>query len=65
MPLYEYRCMACRVLTEKMRRTADRNKPATCHKCGKPARRVISIPQKPVVVRMTAEQIHRDPEVWR
>ena len=65
MPLYEYRCMACRSVTSYMRRTAKRNEPATCPECGMPARRIISKPQKPVVVEMTANEILRDKETWR
>ena len=65
MPLYEYRCMKCRRLSEQMRPMAKRNDPATCATCGAAAARIISKPQKPVIVNMTANQILRDKETWR
>jgi len=65
MPLYEYRCMSCRSVTSYMRPAARRNETATCPECGMPARRIFSIPQKPVVVEMTPNEILRDKETWR
>ena len=65
MPLYEYRYTYCQSKTEYMRPAARRNEPGMCPECGMPARRVFSIPQKPVVVNMTPNEVLRDKETWR
>lgn len=65
MPLYEYRCTNCQAVTSYLRPVARRNEPAVCPDCGEPAECIFSIPQKPVVVNMTANQILHDPEVWK
>ncbi|NLG28923.1 MAG: zinc ribbon domain-containing protein [Chloroflexi bacterium] len=34
MPLYEYRCEACKIKFDLFRRFADADAPATCPRCG-------------------------------
>ena len=34
MPIYEYMCQDCGVVSEKLRRIADRNDPFKCPECG-------------------------------
>jgi len=65
MPLYEYRCMACRKVSNYMLPAVRRNETVTCRHCGMPARKIFSTPQKPVVVEMTPNEVLRDKETWR
>ena len=65
MPLYEYRCMKCRSVTGYLRPADRRNEVAYCSECGAAARRIISKPQKFERTMITAEEIHRNREVWR
>jgi len=64
MALYEFRCIDCKTKFEAWKRASHRNDPATCPRCGRPARRIISVPQKVEPARMTPEQVRRSREVW-
>jgi len=41
--LYEYRCLLCQEVTEKVRSVADRNNRVECIKCGGETRKIISL----------------------
>lgn len=34
MPMYDYKCKSCEVITTEMRRIAARNDASTCESCG-------------------------------
>jgi putative FmdB family regulatory protein len=42
MPIYEYVCPECNAKFEQMRPLSQADKPATCPRCHKPARRKMS-----------------------
>lgn len=44
MPLYEFRCPACGILTTALRPVAESGGTARCEGCGADARRIISTP---------------------
>jgi len=43
MPLYEYKCLNCGTITDKVRSFAEIQRPVTCE-CGGSARKIISRP---------------------
>lgn len=43
MAMYEYECVKCKEVAEKMRKVAERDNPVTCVKCGLPMQRIISL----------------------
>lgn len=44
MPLYEYRCTACRAITTALRSTTDAAAAVRCESCGAEATRILSRP---------------------
>ena len=42
MPIYEYQCDVCNVLTEEMRKVDERDKETPCRKCDGKTKRVVS-----------------------
>ncbi len=42
MPIYEYRCPACKASFEQLRPMSQAEEKAVCPKCGKPAEKAIS-----------------------
>lgn len=42
MPLYEYRCEACKIKFDLLRRFADADAPARCPQCGQDSKRALS-----------------------
>ena len=43
MPIYEYRCLLCRHVTEALRTVDQRDDPAKCEECGGGAKRKFSL----------------------
>ncbi len=44
MPIYEYRCVACRAVSSVFRSASEHEKTLTCEACGEEAARIISRP---------------------
>jgi putative FmdB family regulatory protein len=49
MPIYEYRCTECRNLHPEIHSMTDFPQESKCPACGASARKIISLPQKPIV----------------
>ena len=43
MPIYEYKCLQCDVIIEKLRSIQSRDDPSDCFKCGAPLERILSM----------------------
>lgn len=44
MPIYDYRCTACRTMDERMRQITERDEPAACPNCGSRMERQLTSP---------------------
>jgi len=65
MPLYEYRCVACKAVSLYLRSMDRCNEPETCVWCGKAARRIFSKPHIYTYVQNSGDQVLHDSETWR